>query len=56
MNNPANNALQKVVRAIEQAMADGMWGSIEVVLQDGQIMLLRQTETTKLYSGDKNHE
>jgi hypothetical protein len=54
-NNPKTTALDELERLLSEAELSHTWGQIQVDLQDGQPVLIRQTKTKKLY-GENNRE
>lgn len=46
---------EKIMKALEEACKHGTWGQIQIDLQRGTPVLLRVTETQKLYEGENNH-
>jgi hypothetical protein len=46
----------KIMKALEDACKRGTWGQIQIDLQRGTPVLLRVTETQKLYEEENNRE
>jgi len=48
--------LSELSRLLEEAKAERLWGSIQLDFQDGELVLIRRTETRKIqHPGERNN-
>jgi len=45
--------MDEVVKMIEKAQREKLWGNLQIDFHDGEIVLVRKTETTKI-TGTEN--
>jgi hypothetical protein len=43
--------VEEVVKMLEKAQKEKLWGNLQIDFHDGEIVLVRKTETTKIITG-----
>jgi len=56
MNVDKLTLLKKLETILDEAKRNGMWGTVEIVLQFGDPVLIHETRTTKLKKEGNTHD
>jgi ribosomal protein S1 len=48
--------MNEVIKMLEKAQKEKLWGNLQIDFHNGEIVLVRKTETTKLGTESTRHE